>query len=130
MVLDLNKIVIYGKSDGTLAKEPQRQLFSLSDGIIGGQGDGPLKPEPLPLGIIAFTNHSGFHDLAMAALMGFDVNKIPMLKTISESTKKVAISLKWNEEKITLDQLRYKAVKTIPPPGWIDYLSNETRHTQ
>lgn len=121
MVLDLNKIVIYGKADGTLAKVPQRQLFSLCDGIIGGQGDGPLKPDPLPLGIVSFTNNSGMNDLAMASLMGFDVNKIPMLKTVLLASNQQATQLLWNGKPTDLNKLKAFSVKTTPPPGWVKY---------
>jgi uncharacterized protein (DUF362 family) len=82
MVMDLNKIVIFGRNDGTIAEEPQRQLYSLCDGIIGGQGDGPLRPDPLPLGIISFTNNSAMNDIAMGLIMGFDIQKISLLKTL------------------------------------------------
>lgn len=122
MVLDLNKIAVLGKSDGTLSIEPQRQVFSLSDGIIGGQGDGPLKPEPLSLGIVAFTNHSGMNDLAMANLMGFDTNKIPLLKTMEDLSKEEKFIIKWDGMETSLKQLKKLAVKTMPPPGWVDYL--------
>ncbi len=44
MVIDLNKIAIYGKQDGTISKTPQLQPHSLCDEIIGGQGDWPLNP--------------------------------------------------------------------------------------
>jgi uncharacterized protein (DUF362 family) len=75
MVMDLNKIARYGKIDGTLSNNPQRFIYSVCDGIIGGQGDGPLEPEPLALGFISFTNNSLTHDRAMAILMGLPVNK-------------------------------------------------------
>ena len=122
MVLDLNQIVVYGKSDGTLAGEPQRQLFSLCDGIIGGQGDGPLKPEPLPLGVIAFTNHSGMNDMAMAILMGFDIEKIPLLKAIAKISGKDSVLITWNGFTSTLKLLKKFSIKTIPPPGWTEHL--------
>lgn len=122
MVLDLNKIAIFGKKDGTISDSPQRVLFSFCDGVIGGQGDGPLRPEPLPLGIVSFTNHSGFNDLAMATLMGFDVDKIPMLKKISEINRHLIPELYFNNNQISFDELKTYCVKTLPPPGWEKYL--------
>lgn len=122
MVLDLNKIIIYGKSDGAISDTPMRQLFSLCDGIIGGQGDGPLKPDPLLFGIISFTNHSAMNDLTMGTLMGFNIEKIPLLKTAAKSTAKQNINLFWNNKKCNLEDLKKFAVKTQPPPGWTNYL--------
>lgn len=122
MVLDLNKIAVYGKSDGTLAVMPQRQLFSLCDGIVGGQGDGPLKPDPLPLGIISFTNHSGMNDIAIATLMGFDIDKISLVNVAYKELDKDSAQLFWNNYPIEVFDLKKYAIKTICPPGWYDYL--------
>jgi hypothetical protein len=117
MVLDLNRIVKFGKSDGTLADKPQRQLFSLCDGIIGGQGDGPLKPEPLPLGIISFTDYSAANDIAMATLMDFETDQIPMLKAALKDNKDFMIF--YNDKAVELEALKNYAIHSLPPPGWL-----------
>lgn len=124
MVLDLNKIAIYGKEDGTISTEPQRILFSLCDGIIGGQGDGPLRPEPLALGIISFTNHSAMNDVCMGKLMGFDIKKIPLLNTSFILSEKENIDLFLNNNLISIKDLEKSSIVTLPPPGWDDYLNN------
>lgn len=121
MVLDLNKIVVFGNSDGSISSEPQRKLYSLCDGIIGGQGDGPLKPFPLPLGIIAFANHSVLCDIALATLMGFDSMKIPMLKAAAEFCDLSEFDLYYDGRRASISQLREFSIKTQPPPGWIKH---------
>jgi hypothetical protein len=79
MVIDLNRILLYGDSSGTIHAEPVRRFFSLVDGIVGGEGNGPLDPSPRPSGIIV----AGFNplavDLSCARLMGFDHRLVPML---------------------------------------------------
>ena len=40
MTLDLNRILLYGRSDGNLVDVPKR-CFSVVDGIIGMEGNGP-----------------------------------------------------------------------------------------
>jgi len=122
MVMDLNKIAVYGKSDGTIASTPQRQLFSLCDGIIGGQGDGPLRPEPLPLGIISFTNHSGLNDICMATLMGFDYKKIPLLAHQKINLTSIDTEIMLDGAKVNLTELAKQSIETLPPPGWVEYL--------
>ncbi len=79
MVLDLNRLLIYGRADGTLASMPQRRLFSLTDGIVAGQRNGPLAPEDIPLGAVTFAENSVFADLVHAALMRFDWRLIPLV---------------------------------------------------
>jgi hypothetical protein len=124
MVLDLNKLAIFGNADGTISNQPQRQLFSFCDGIIGGQGDGPLKPEPMPLGIISFTNHSGINDVVLATLMGFDIQKIAMLKEISSVSKKDNVDIFLNGVLIKVADLTHLSLKAKVPPGWEDYLNS------
>jgi len=121
MVLDLNKIAIYGRPDGTICSEPQRQIYSLCDGIIGGQGDGPLNPLPLPLGIIVFTNHSALCDIALSILMGFDYKKIPLVNSGEMSIDLSSVKLMFNGSNVSLTELKQYSVTTLPPPGWIKH---------
>lgn len=122
MVMDLNLIVNFGKLDGTLAKTPQRILYSLCDGIVGGQGDGPLKPDPLNLGVVCFSDDSSRTDISMATLMGLDVIKIPLLQAAKTFMTDRKISIKYNGEEVRMDDLKKDAVAAIPPPGWVNYL--------
>jgi uncharacterized protein (DUF362 family) len=124
MVMDLNKIVIYGKADGSLSKEPQRQLYSLCDGIIGGQGNGPLHPEPLPLGIVSFTNDSVLNDLCMTILMGFNPDSISLIRTAKELTDLHEAIITLNDKRVKdITDLYTFSVKTKAAPGWVDYLN-------
>ena len=122
MVMDLNKVGIYGKLDGTIAQEPQRALYSLCDGIVGGQGNGPLQPIPLPLGIISFSNSSPMNDICMAVLMGFDFHQIPLLQSAFIETKNQKIKITLNGIETTYQNLSVFSIPTTPPEGWSDYL--------
>lgn len=79
MVLDLNKILFYAATDGTMTEEPQRRYFTIVDGIIAGEGNGPMAPDPKPCGLLV----GGFNPVAVdgvcAHVMGFDIEKIPLL---------------------------------------------------
>jgi uncharacterized protein (DUF362 family) len=122
MTLDLNKIAVYGKDDGTISKTPQRVLFSLCDGIIGGQGDGPLKADPLALGVICFSNIPSYTDAAMAEVMGFEQDKIPLVKNAIKIDNKKKVNIFLDQRLIALKELSKISILTIPPPGWVDYL--------
>jgi uncharacterized protein (DUF362 family) len=122
MVMDINKIALYGRADGSLADQPQRTIFSFCDGIIGGQGNGPLSPEPLPLGVICFSNDPAMTDICMALLMGFDFHKMPLLEAAYNLSGKNNINLIFNGSPILLDGLAFHKINTLPPPGWVDYL--------
>ena len=123
MVLDLNVIALYGTADGKISESPQRQLFSLCDGIVGGQGDGPLFPDPLALGVVAFCNHSGLNDIAMALLMGFDTSKIAMLNELEAIIKDEKVELTYNNTLMQRHDLLQFATKAIASPGWEGYVN-------
>jgi uncharacterized protein (DUF362 family) len=80
MVLDLNRILMYADADGRWHDRPVRRFFSLVDGIVAGEGNGPLDPTPRPAGLIIAGLNPVAVDLVCARLMGFDWEKIPMLR--------------------------------------------------
>jgi len=121
MVMDLNLIAFYGKSDGTLSSTPVRQLFSLSDGIVGGQKDGPLTPTPLALGLISFTNDSALCDLSIGTLMGMNIDKVPLLVSAKEFRPFEKKKIFYNDKEVTLNQLQAFSVDTEMPSGWLGY---------
>jgi uncharacterized protein (DUF362 family) len=82
MCLDLNKIVAYGSPDGMLRAPTaanRKRHFVLVDGIIAGQGRGPMNPDPVPAGVVLFGLHPPSVDAVCAYLMGFDPDKIPIV---------------------------------------------------
>lgn len=121
MVLDLNKVAIYGEKNGSLSEKPQRIIYSLCDGIVGGQGDGPLNPDPLALGIISFSNNSMLNDICMSALMGFEPKDIPLLRSALQNSRILESEITINNRKSDLADLSNWSVPTVPPPGWLDY---------
>lgn len=123
MVKDLNTIAAYGTADGKLDSQPRRDIFSLCDAIIAGQGDGPLEPSPLPLGVISFTNDSIVNDRAMSVLLGIPFEKIPLLNNNSRGSE-ITCGITLNDEAIGLDALWQYSLNACPPKGWKSYLKN------
>ena len=80
MSLDLNRVIRFGKADGTLSDQPQRQLFSITDAVICGQGNGPLKPDPYFAGVISFSTSPAYADLFHSFVMGLDWQKLPIVR--------------------------------------------------
>jgi uncharacterized protein (DUF362 family) len=90
MCLDLNKIMFYGKSDGTFrapntsgdtsGKTSGRKTYlSIVDGIIAGQGNGPMNPDPIDSGLLIFGSDPARVDATAAVLMGFEPERIPIV---------------------------------------------------
>lgn len=80
--LDLNKIVAYGDANGTMrptAPSLRKTHLVLVDGIVAGQGRGPMNPDPFSSGLVVFGTNPPSVDAACAVLMGFDPCKIPII---------------------------------------------------
>jgi len=79
MVLDLNRALLYGKPDATMADTPRR-LLSLTDAIVCGQGEGPLEPSPLVVGAVTFSTSAAAADAIHANLLKLDDQRIPLIR--------------------------------------------------
>lgn len=80
MTLDLNRLALYGRPDAAISDTQLRRVFSIADGIVAGEAEGPLAPHPVNLGLCTFAASSAFADLVHAYLMGFDYRKIPAIR--------------------------------------------------
>ncbi|MEC8973064.1 MAG: DUF362 domain-containing protein [Verrucomicrobiota bacterium] len=79
MVLDLNKCLFDFDGAGQPREKPLRYL-AVVDGIIGGDGNGPMSPDAKPCGTILAGTHPAAVDMAAATLMGFEWQKLRLLK--------------------------------------------------
>lgn len=124
--LDLNRILLYGQLDGSIASAPQRRVIHLADAIVAGQGDGPLSPQPLPLGLLFAGNNAAAVDWFGARLLGYDPQLVPIVREafgsfrwpISTSQPNdITISGDWGAG--TVDQvMRREQPPVIHPVGW------------
>ncbi len=87
-LLDLHHAALYADADGNLHETPQRRLFCFLDGIIAGEGNGPSQPDAMPAGVLMASFHPAAMDAVAASLMGFDIDKIPLVaKALEESDR-------------------------------------------
>ncbi len=121
MVMDLNLVVHYGNADGTLSDTPRRALFHFCDGIIAGQGDGPLRPEPLPLGILLLSDHAALADRCAARLMGMQPDSIPLLRAAEAWLQDTPQRILINGHPAGMADLEKIAMAARMPPGWSAY---------
>ena len=91
------------------------------DGIIGGQGDGPLHPSPSPLGVVAFTDNPYLMDVVAGSMYHLNVDKIPLLKAAKQHVDKLDYTIILNNKKINLNEVTNYGIDIIMSPGWEDY---------
>jgi uncharacterized protein (DUF362 family) len=81
MALDLNRALLHGRADGSWGGPgaPRRKYIALVDGILGGQGNGPLSPDPARSRVLLAGRNPGVVDAVAARLMGFDPGDLPIV---------------------------------------------------
>ncbi|MEE2665157.1 MAG: DUF362 domain-containing protein [Myxococcota bacterium] len=93
MCLDLNRALYYSDRSGTHfgAAAPVRTVLTVIDGVVAGEGEGPLAPTDRPLGVVLASLDPIALDLAAVRLMGFDETRIPKVwETLRTSTLRVS----------------------------------------
>jgi uncharacterized protein (DUF362 family) len=121
MTLDLQRIARFGRPDGSIAEEPQRRMIHVTDGIVAGQGEGPLAPIPLPLGIMSLGSSAAAVDWVNALLLGLDPERIPLILRAfdREGFGPAEVSVFVDGECLTPeDAARRYGMRARPPSGW------------
>jgi uncharacterized protein (DUF362 family) len=80
MCLDLQRVLHYGRLDGTLSHQMQRKVLTITDAIIAGEGDGPLSPTPVDLRMMTLGANPAAIDWVHAILMGLRPENIPLTR--------------------------------------------------
>ncbi|ACV67686.1 DUF362 domain-containing protein [Desulfohalobium retbaense] len=80
MVLDLNRCLLYGNPDGTLRTSNPKRYYTVIDGIVGMEGNGPMQGEPVASDLVISGADPVATDMVAAKLMGFDWRKIPVIR--------------------------------------------------
>lgn len=81
MCCDLNRCLYYSDAGGLHldAPAPVRTVLTVIDGIVAGEGAGPLAPRDVPLGVVIAATDPLAADLVAVRLMGFDERRLPKL---------------------------------------------------
>jgi uncharacterized protein (DUF362 family) len=80
MALDLNRALLYGTSDGNMRDAGRRAYLAIVDGIIGGEGNGPLCPDPVRSGVLLSGTDPAVVDAVGARLIGYDPMAFPIVR--------------------------------------------------
>jgi len=130
-ILDLNHCALYADADGKLHDNKQRRYFTLVDGILAMEAQGPMEGNPKPAGCLISAFNPVVSDFVTASIMGFNPNKIPSIYRCFEPTKYGLIDFKPEEIEVEsnfssyrdLKQLGWKdSLKFIPPKSWKGHL--------
>jgi uncharacterized protein (DUF362 family) len=128
MCLDLNRILSYGRTDGTLAETPQRRVLHVVDAMVAGQGNGPLFAEPLELGLLLGGSNPAAMDWVGAHLLGYDPRRVALAREAFGAFRWPIARFERDEVRLigdlagseTLGSLLAGGHTVKHPPGWRD----------
>ena len=85
-ILDLNRAVLFADREGRVQANPQRRYLTIVDGIVAGEGEGPMGATPLRAGLLVGGFDPVLVDAEVARLMGFDPARIPAFDSLLSRT--------------------------------------------
>ena len=77
--LDLARIHTHAARDGVVGSEQARGTFTVIDGIVAGEGEGPFGVTPVPIGLLIAGEDPVLVDAVGSKAMGFDWRRIPTI---------------------------------------------------
>lgn len=133
-ILDLNKVMYYSDPSGELKEDAlnsRKKYIAIVDGILAGEGNGPLAPDKVEAGFMLVGANPVAVDCVAARIIGFDYKKILSLYQAFKCRKyrlagfqyqDIRCSLDGNL-KICIDELPNTIIRHFKPPlGWIGHI--------
>ena len=118
-IKDLNKIIFYADKNGAMHSKKQRRYFCIVDGVMCGEGEGPMHHVPKDAGVIL----AGFNPVALdyvaAQVMGFDYRKIPQIKEGFKNNRWALVDFAPDDVKTNK---KTPALEFKPSSGWINHI--------
>ncbi len=124
MIYDLNMVSQRVDREGTLQPGVQRHYFCIVDGLICGEGDGPLFPRPRVVDWLVFGTDPFAIDTTLAWFMGFDPERLPLLRERARylgvdwgrfDIDSLPVNLDGETAALPAFDIRHDF---LPPPGW------------
>jgi uncharacterized protein (DUF362 family) len=128
MIYDLNRLLQCADRDGVLQPTPQREYFCIVDGLICGEGDGPLFASPRPVDWLVCGADPFAIDAVLGWCMGFEPARVPILAHRHEyrgpswgrfDVNALPVAIDDATSMLTAIQTRFDFA---PPPGWSGYV--------
>lgn len=124
MIYDLNLIIQRADRTGSIQTEPQRNYYCIVDGLVSGEGNGPLQPLPKETGWLVCGDDPFAIDSALSWLMGFDPRKVPITARRKEFNGRDWGGFELEDLQLELDGEQIRLLESsinfqfAPPPGW------------
>lgn len=121
MVLDLNKILLYGTRDARLEDLPVRRYLAVVDGIVGGEGNGPMCPDRVDSGILLAGRNPVAVDLAAATVIGLDPRRMPSVRNGTRCRRWLLARFHPDDAELVLDENETRPLWAVDPQNWVRF---------
>ena len=131
MSLDLSRLVHHADRQGRLQEAPCRRQLVLVDGVVAGEGDGPLVPRGVRAGTLLLGDDVAVVDRAACRLMGFPPERIALVRGAFQRMRYPVTACAADEESPVVlngelvgdrDLSPVLGRPFAPPRGWREYL--------
>lgn len=128
MIYDLNLIIRCVDSNGKLHQTSQRDYFCIVDGLVSGEGNGPLQPLPKETGWLVSGEDPFALDAALSWFMGFEPDKLPIIEKRAQFAAPGWGDFDLNDLEIELDGQKARLKESeinfhfAAPPGWKNHV--------
>jgi len=132
MIYDLNMVVQRMDANGRLHPIPQRHYLCIVDGLVAGEGEGPLFPKPRTLDWLVFGEDPFAVDATLAWFMGYDPLRLPIIRNRAHFLGPGWGDFELDDLEILrdgcLERLTHSEVNFAfqPPPGWLGHVERAT----
>ncbi len=126
-IIDLNNIILFADKNGQLHQTPQRKYFCVVDGLLSGEGEGPMEQTPKQTGVLLAGTNPVAVEFVSAKIMGFDWKKIPHIR--ESFSEKYFPLINFQPDDINIisnnDQAHGLNLKFKPSAGWAGHIELE-----
>ena len=128
MIYDLNLIIRCADTSGKLHPTPQRTYFCIVDGLVSGEGNGPLQPLPKETDWMVFGTDPFAIDASLGWFMGFDLDRLPLISRREHfggagwgdfAMDDLTVLLDGNPVRVVESSVNFEFA---PPPGWREHV--------
>lgn len=129
-IVDLNRILRFADKSGSLQKTPQRSVFNVADLVVAGEGEGPLKPSPKPMGVIVMSSRIWAADRFICRLAGFSERAVRYIGHLpdQQSADAALLVAQMGGSKTPFDAFAFDpACYLRPTSGWRGHIESDDR---
>lgn len=116
--LDIFTIIEYADKQGKIHDQPQREIWTLVDALVCGEGNGPLNPDPYNLGMVLFSTSALSLDYILGRMIGYSAEEVKYISALQNIINQDEITVSDGLQNYTLEDFLEKYQVTLKRPDY------------